>query len=114
MFLNNNVCSKTQTTIDIATKVYFSLFIQRMISKIIIDVKNVKNNPINEYLVILLIKITISSAFSLTSSFPFLPNTMETTITINLEKLDRNNKANNSKHGIRTKRKYGFASSKKR
>ncbi len=107
MFLNNNVCKRIHTTIDIETKTYFSLFIQRIISRIIIDVRKVKNNPIKEYLVILFISNKILSAFSFTSSLPLRPNTAENSISNNLEKLDKNKNENSNKEGIKTNKKYG-------
>jgi len=108
MFLNNNVCKRIHTTIDIETKTYFSLFIQRIISRIIIDVRKVKNNPIKEYLVILFISNKILSAFSFTSSLPLRPNTAENSISNNLEKLDKNKNENSNKEGIKTNKKYGW------
>ena len=94
IFLNNNVCSKIHTTIDIDTNTYFSLLIHKIISNIIIDDKNVKNNAIKEYLVIFVtLRINIS-AFSFISSFPLRPNTADITIAISFIKLDINKNVN--------------------
>ena len=108
MFLNNNVCNNIHTTIDIDTKTYFSLLIHRIISNIIIDDKNARNNAISEYLVILVTILRVLSATTFTSSFPLRPNIMDIIIVISLIKLDKNRIVNNNKHGIKTNRKNGF------
>ena len=105
--LNINVWSRIQTTIEIASKVYFSLLTHKIISKIITVVKKVINNAIKEYLVNLLIWIKALSAPSFTSSLPFLPKTDEKMIKHILLKVDKNKIKNNSNKGIMINRKYG-------
>ena len=112
MFLNNNVCNNIHTTIDIDTKTYFSLLIHRIISNIIIDDKNARNNAISEYLVILVTILRVLSATTFTSSFPLRPNIMDIIIVISLIKLDKNRIVNNNKHGIKTNRKNGFTNNR--
>ncbi len=93
---------------ETATRAYFSLLMHKIISKIIIDVKKVKNKPIKEYLVILLIIINALSDFSFTSSLPLRPNIAEKTINNNLAKLDKNKKVNSNNDGIKTNKKYDW------